>query len=254
MLGLLLPGVREVRAALAAGTLLLLSAYLLLYEPADTVVAGDRVSPALRSLYDTLGRGGLLVAAAVAAYVVGAVVMRAVTRRLRLFHAAFVDRVADPGYLDAPRKPWPTHLLSPLSRPAMRRVRSLCEQRGVQFEAVLADIVLSGGKRLLGTNRDLYGDYDRLLSEGELRLAVSGPSVLLAVAVALQVPAPWPVEAGGVALTVLMAAALVSDALSSLRDAYSMYAHLVTDGVVATPTLDAGPARPGATPPPADED
>ena len=243
-----MPGVREVRAPLAAGTLLLVSAYLLLYDSADTVVTGDRVSPGLLSLYDTLGRTGLLVAAAIGAYVVGTVVTGLVTRRLRLFHARAVARVADEAYLEVRRKPRLLALYSPFSRPALRRVRSLCDERGVSFDRVLAEIVLSGGKRLLGTNRDLYGDYDRFLSEAEFRLSVSAPSVLLAVAVALQVPAAWPVEVGAVALTVLMAGVLVSDGLAALREAYSMYAHLVTDGVVATPTLDVGP---GAAPPPA---
>lgn len=249
-----MPGVREVRAPLTAGTLLLVSAYLLLYDSADTVVAGDRVSPGLQSLYDTLGRTGLLIAAAIGAYVLGTVVTGLVTRRLRLFHAHVTAQVADPHYLAVRRKPRLLAFYSPFSRPALRRVRSLCEQRGVPFEAVLAEIVLSGGKRLLGTNRDLYGDYDRFLSEAEFRLAVSAPSLLLAVTVALQVPAAWPVEVGAVALTGLMAAVLVSDALAALREAYSMYAHLVTDGVVATPTLDAGPGAGADTPPSPTED
>lgn len=249
-----MPGVREVRAPLTAGTLLLVSAYLLLYDSADTVVAGDRVSPGLQSLYDTLGRTGLLIAAAIGAYVLGAVATGLVTRRLRLFHARTVARVADAHYLEVRRKPRLLASYSPFSRPALRRVRRLCQERGVPFEAVLAEIVLSGGKRLLGTNRDLYGDYDRFLSEAEFRLAVSAPSVLLAVAVALQVPAAWPVEAGAVVLTGLMAGVLVTDALAALREAYSMYAHLVTDGVVATPTLDAGPGADAPPSPTEDEE
>jgi hypothetical protein len=244
-----MPGVREVRAPLASGTLLLVSAYLLLYDSADAVFAGDRVSPGLRSVYDALGKTGLLIAGAIGAYVVGTVVTGLVVRRLRLFHTAAVARVADPAYLDARRKPRLLALCSPFSRPALRRVRHLCGQRSVPFETVLAEIVLSGGKRLLGTNRDLYGDYDRFLSEAEFRLGVSAPSVLLAVAVALQVPAAWSVEVAAVGLTVLVAGVLVSDALAALRQAYSMYAHLVTDGLLSTPTLDAGPGAPAPTNP-----
>jgi hypothetical protein len=250
VLGILVPGVREVRAPLAAGTLLLVSAYLLLYDSADAVFAGGNVSPGLRSVYDTLGRTGLLAAGAVGAYLVGSVLTGFLTRSLRLAHAVVVPRLVDPSYLDVPRKPRALALYAPFSRASLRRVCHLSETHGVPADAVLAEVVLSGGKRLLGRNRDLYGDYDRFQSEAELRLAVAAPAVLLAVAVALQVPAAAGVEVGAVALVAAIGVALVRDALTIQRDAHSMYAHLVADGVISTPTLDA--AHHGDPPPPVD--
>jgi hypothetical protein len=244
VLGLLIPGVREVRAPLVAGTLLLVSAYLLLYDSASSVFAERRVSPALQSVYDDLGHTGLLIAGAIVAYLVGTVVTRLVSGRMRLRQAALVPRVAAPAYLAAARKPRLLAFQAPFSRPAVGRIRRLCEQRAIPAEIVLAEIVLSGGKRLLAANRDLYAEYDRMQSEAELRLAVVPPALLLAVAVALQVPAAFAVEVGSLALVAIVAGLVIGDAQALLRNANSMYAHMVADGVVSTPSLDPGSPTP----------
>jgi hypothetical protein len=221
-----------------AGTLLLISAYLLLYDSADTVVAGDRISPGLQSVYDTLGRTGMLVAAGIVAYLVGTVVTRVLTRWMRLRQAALVPRYATDEYRNAPRKPRMMALQAPFSRPALARVFTMCEELHRPAETVLAEIVLSGGKRLLVANRDLYAHYDRLQAEAELRLAVVPPALLLAVAVALQVPAAIGIEIGAVALVAAISLMVLGDAQAILCEANSMYAHMVVDGVVSTPTLD----------------
>ncbi len=241
MLGIVLPGIREIRAPLAAGTLLLISAYLLLYDSAHTVVAGDRISPALQSVYDALGRTGLLVAAAVAAYLVGTVVTRTLSRSTRLRQVALVPHITTGTYRTATRKPRLLAWQAPFSRPSLARVVRLCEERKLPTETVLAEIVLSGGKRLLVANRDLYADYDRLQAEAELRLAIVPPALLLAVAMTLQVPAALSVEIGAVALVAVIGVMVLGDAQAILRDAHSMYAHMVADGVVSTPTLDRDP-------------
>jgi hypothetical protein len=228
------------RAPLTAGTLLLVSAYLLLYDSADTVVAGDRISPGLQSVYDTLGRGGMLIAGGIVAYLLGTVVTRSLTRSMRLRQAALVPRVAAPEYRDARRKPRRLALQAPFSRPALARVFRLCEERDLPAETVLAEIVLSGGKRLLVANRDLYAHYDRLQAEAELRLAIVPPALLLAVAVTLQVPAALGVEIAAVAFVAAISVMVLGDAQAILCEANSMYAHMVADGLVSTPTLDPG--------------
>lgn len=238
MLGILIPGVREVRAPLAAGTLLLVSAYLLLFDSASSVFTGDEVSPGLRSIYDLLGKTGLLLAGAIAAYLVGTVITRLTNQRMRLRQLALVPRIAAADYRTVERKPRRLAVQAPFSRPSLRRIYRLCEQRDVPAEMVLGEIVLSGGKRLLAVNRDLYADYDRFQSEAEFRLAVVPPALLLAVAVALQVPALLVVEVGAVALVAVLGGFVFLDALAIQRDANSMYAHTVADGVVSTPSLD----------------
>lgn len=246
MLGILIPGVREVRAPLVAGTLLLVSAYLLLFDSADSVFAENRVSPGLQSMYDLLGRTGLLVAGAIVAYLVGTVLTRLVTRRVRQRQVALVPKVAASSYLTAPTKPRLLAFQAPFSRPSLTRICRLCQQRDVPAETVLGEIVLSGGKRLLAANRDLYSDYDRLQAEAEFRVAVVPPALLLSVAIALQVPAHPVVEMGAVLLVGVVCTFVVGDALAILREANSMYAHMVVDGVVSTPTLDPGAPRPSA--------
>jgi hypothetical protein len=239
VLGILLPGVREIRASLVAGTLLLASAYLLLFDSADSVFAHDSVSPGLRSIYDLFGRTGLLVAGGVGAYLVGTVLSRLMNRRVRLWQVDLVPRIVASSYLSAPTKPRLLAVRAPFSRPSLARIVRLCQARGVPAGTVLGEIVLSGGKRLLAANRDLYSDYDRLQSEAEFRLAIVLPALLLAITVALQVPGSLVVEVGAIALACTMGASVVGDALAILRESHSMYAHMVADGVISTPTLDA---------------
>lgn len=246
MLGILIPGVREVRAPLVAGTLMLVSAYLLLFDSADSVFAEDQVSPGLQSIYDVLGSNGLLVAGAVAAYLLGTVVTRLVSRRMQGVQLALVPKVASADYRTATKKPRLLAFCAPFSRPSLARVCGLCERQAVSAEAVLGEIVVSGGKRLLVVNRDLYSDYDRYQSEAEFRLAVIGPVLLLSVAVALQVPALFAVELGAVVLVHVLCFFIVGDALAIIRQANSMYAHAVVDGVVSTPTLDTDTTAPPA--------
>lgn len=238
VLGVLIPGVREVRAPLVAGALLLVSAYLLLFNSADSVLAESAVSPGLQSLYDALGRNGLLAAAAIVAYLVGTVFTRLTNSAMRTITLTLVPRVAAQAELpDAMRPRW-LHLCRPFSRPSIRRIIPMCAAKGCGIEAVLADIIVSGGKRLLSANRDLYMEYDRLRSEAELRLAVVLPAQLLAIVVALQVPANLLAEVASVAVVWVLTALVFADALALTRNANSMYAHAVADRVVTTPSLD----------------
>lgn len=240
LLGILLPGVRELRAPLVAGTMLLVSAYLLLFDSADSVFAERRVSPGLRSVYNLLGRTGILVAGAIVAYLVGTVLTRLIIRRVRQRHISIVSRIATPSYLTAPTKPRLLAFQAPFSRPSLRRICRLCQERDLPAEVVLGEIVLSGGKRLLATNRDLYADYDRLQSEAEFRLVLVPPALLLTAATALQIPAHLAAEIGVFSLVTAVGFFVVGDAFAILREANSMYAHQVADGVVSTPTLDPG--------------
>lgn len=242
MLGTLLPGLRDVRAPLAAGALLLLSGYLLLFDSATSVFEEDSVSPALRSVYDLLGRTGLLMAAGVTAYLVGTVLTRFVMLRMRMRDVGLVPGLVAESYLsvDRKQKPRAQAFQAPFSRPALRRISTLCDERGVSAETVLGEIVLSGGKRLLVKNRDLYVDYDRLQSEAEFRFALLLPALLLSVAMVLQVPATVVVEVGAVVLVTTICFFVVGDAFAIRREANSMYAHMVADGLVSTPSLDAG--------------
>jgi hypothetical protein len=238
VLGVLIPGLREVRAPLLAGALLLAAAYLLLFDAADDVLAEPEVSDGLQSLYDLLGRNGFLAAAAIVAYLLGTVFTRLMTASMRTFTLALVPRIASAEFVRTGGSRW-LHFFRPFSRPSVRRILPLCEQNQCQAEDVLTDIVVSGGKRLLANARDLYIEYDRLRAEAELRLAVVAPALLLAVVVTLQVPATLATEAVAIVVVWAIAVLVLVDAVALTRHANSMYAHAVADGVVTTPTLDA---------------
>lgn len=252
MLGVLIPGLREVRAPLLAGGLLLAAVYLVLFDSAGDVLGESEVSDSLQSLYDLLGRNGLLAGAAVVAYLVGTVFTRLMTLAMRSFTFRLVPRVAEPAFVQAAApRPRLLHFCRPFSRPSIRRILPLCEQRQCRAEDVLTDIIASGGKRLLSTHRDLYMEYDRLGSEADLRLAVVFPALVLAVVVAFQVPATLATEVIALAVVGLIALLVLVDAMTLTRHANSMYAHAVADGLITTPTLDAPGGAPAAA---SDED
>jgi hypothetical protein len=243
VLGVLLPGVRDVRAPLVAGALLLVAAYLLLFDSADSVVTSSEVSPGLESLYELLGRNGLLAAAALVAYLVGTVFTRLMTSMMRGFTLSLVPRVATVEFMEKAGPRW-LHFCRPFSRPSIRRITPLCRTTGCDTAEVLTDIVVSGGKRLLSADKDLYMEYDRLRSEADLRVAVVAPALLLAVVVAFQVPANALTEVASIGLVAVLAGVIFADALALNRHAHSMYAHAVADRVISTPSLDeAGPTN-----------
>lgn len=110
MLASILPGLREIRAPLAAGYLWLVTAWLLLHDRVDTGTDAPGAVEALQELRDAIGVGGVAAAATFVAYLLGAlweplsagvaealwVVRRRVSsRRARLRmvkpHAAYLD-------------------------------------------------------------------------------------------------------------------------------------------------------------------
>ena len=147
--GILIPGVREVRAPLVVGRCCWVGVPAAVRLLVDSVFAENLVSPGLQSIYDLLGRAGMLVAGAIVVYLVGTVLTRLVTRRMRQRQVALAPRITASSYLTAPTKPrlLPFRHHSPARH--SRRICRLCQQRDVPAQVVLGEIVLSGGKRLL---------------------------------------------------------------------------------------------------------
>jgi hypothetical protein len=100
------------------------------------------------------------------------------------------------------------------------------------------DIIYAGGKRLLVARPELFAEYDRAQSEAELRDGLILPLPLLTLALALNTrlsvvtAAVWIVGLG-VLMRSLWLQARYHD-----RDAWSINAHAIADGVVTTQTLD----------------
>lgn len=103
---------------------------------------------------------------------------------------------------------------------------------------VTRDILYGGGKRLLVANRDLCGEYDRLRSEAEFCDAVVVPGSLLLLLVLMNLQFSPYVEVLVFGGAVVLFAFLFHAARALDREALSMYAHAVADGVVSTQTLD----------------
>lgn len=114
-----------------------------------------------------------------------------------------------------------------------------CSSDRELLTAVCEEIVKSRRERLLVKNRDLYVEYDRTLSEVDLRAALLLPGVLLLIGLELNLAWPtWAKVIMGVAVVgILVAVLLHSRMLEKLG--HSMYAHAVADRLVSTPALDA---------------
>ena len=257
MLTSLLPGVRDVKAPLAAGALLLASCYVVLHDQVTRLDRPGRLSDGVQSLVDRIGGRGWLALGAVVAYLVGAAYMSLHRSVLRQVAAGMTATVTSSPYLYERRQARWESVMAPFSRPSMRRVgllRSEAHDEGLAH-AVAIDIIFGGGKRLLVANPDLHGEYDRLVSEAEFRDAVLLPSFLLLGVVLANVDASLSMEAVTTVVVALLGVVLFAQARALDREARSMYAHAVADGVVSTAALDqvdGSTTRTGPRPAPAE--
>lgn len=238
MLSTLLPGLRAVRSPLAAGWLILGVAVVAFTGPAKRVTTGD-LGDGYKALDDLLGRAGWIVVASVGAYLLGAAYISLHERLVRHMNTKIVGAVVRSDYLDRDQKLW-EKVLMPFSRPSLRRLGRThsSERDSEEARLVCLDILFGGGVRLLLANRDSWMEYDRLRAESEFRDAVAIPLAVLVTALAIEssvdvaVGLLAVVAAGGFAVALFCAARRLE------REAYSMHAHLVADGVVSTASLD----------------
>lgn len=238
MLSALLPGLRNVRSPLSAGVLILAGLYVLAGGWAETRFY-DEFGGGFRSLEHELGRTEWTVVLAVAAYLLGALYLRIIEAVLRNLSNRLVAWMVLDGYLTRRQKVWES-ILAPFSRPSLGRLgrHGLAERDPEQARRVCRDIIYGGGKRLLIAHNEAWQEWDRLRSEAEFRDAIAVPLVFLALAITVDSHMPAPRAAALVALALAAGAALFAAARREQREASSMHAHLVADGVVSTATLD----------------
>jgi hypothetical protein len=236
----LLPGLRDLRAPLVAGAILLSTLYLLLQGPVVRTYAEGRAGSSIEHLVENVGRSGWLVVASVTAYLLGSIFISARTVVSNRLIIRYVPLVTSRAYL---YDRGPTRLersLAPFSRPSLRRLGLL---KGDTYdpqmaERVCVEIIFGAGKRLLVANELLYGEYDKLRAEAEFRDAVAVPIVPLAIACVLSLHVSLFVELVVVTATVVVALVLALQARFLDRQAFSTYAHAVADGLVSTALLD----------------
>jgi hypothetical protein len=240
VLASLLPGLRDLRNPLTAGLLLLATLYVLLASSVERVHEQARIGDGLQSLSDRLGERGWTVIAAVVAYLLGSIYLTVSRRWLRNLALRQLPRLTTETSVDDD-KPSPLEVLrAPFSRTSVRRLGLL---RGDHYDRVTAqnvcvEILFSGGHRLLGVNKDLYDQYDRLKAEAEFRDAVAAPALLFVVVALFDLRLGLAGEGTIVVLASIASYLLFSQARRLDREANSMYAHSIADGLISSPYLD----------------
>jgi hypothetical protein len=225
MLTNLLPGLRELRAPLAAGYLWLVCGWLIFH---DLLTGQSKLVHDVAPLVNWAGRPALAVAITFGAYLVGILSEAATTWLLQLVAKSEPSGlpIGDEGYnhlkelavsildaritsdeesrlalLSSPRTNEIAGLLDPRV-PAEQRWRLMFDRIDVfAYIASLAGDLALVPSRLIGQNNELYGMYDRLNAEAQFRAAVTVPA---AVAFAtLGVTESWVFFAGMVLAPVL---------------------------------------------------
>jgi hypothetical protein len=209
MLASLLPGLRSLRAPLAAGYIWLLSAWLL----ADDLPPREEATGLVRRLYELEGvvsEIGTVVALSFVAYLIGSVSETISSTLLRSLRRITVGNPAQHSYHQFIRRElrrWgerdkPVELSLEESEELAQGLTT------EEFGAIRA--------RLMAEQSALYGEYDRLRSEAEFRVAIVLPLVSLILGLGSLVHPAWGFAIIPLGLLVFQAAILQGEADQAL--------------------------------------
>jgi hypothetical protein len=272
VLGSLLPGVREVRAPLAAGYTWLLVVWLLYGSDASQHPTG--VALDLRRLHDTVSTAGAAVALGFVAYMIGVFSIAAtsvlagwLTKWLRPLVTARMRRVdpsvpAQPPWWFADYAPRTAAALDTMVDPQLDETSAALERSGGDdrrpvyeqladlvepiarrpaegriYQAVkeaVADEFEQMGRQLIGREPELFGEYDRLRAEAELRASLVVPGIGLGTTLMWIGGGGW--RAVGAAV-IIGAVLLVLLAKSRTHDAVDVVVSALRNGRVDSPML-----------------
>ncbi|MFI1169083.1 hypothetical protein ACH4UM_37340 [Streptomyces sp. NPDC020801] len=201
MLTNLLPGLRDVRAPLAAGCIWLLTLWLILEDRLPTRQQARGIWASLYRLGGLVGAGGVFAAGAFLAYLVGAVLsVRVVT--VNAHKAPRTWRFWESGTLPPPVSRLALNDLVAFLQehgtllPSDPQASMNAERRRGQRQVVdLAVRAILGETRQLRTklllaNSELFNEYDRAVAEAEFRKNVAFASVGLTAALGW-LHSPW---------------------------------------------------------------
>jgi glycosyltransferase involved in cell wall biosynthesis len=236
----LLPGLRELRAPLAAGYVWLLAGWIALEPHVDS--DDSRVFSSLLELGDVASAIGLGVATSFAAYLVGLLSIGSLTPLLRRLR---------PGLAPKSEVAARNHVTSTLQRIDGRvtgtatSLRQLVAEETPESGGTLVDRVYEAvvnefdliRTRLLDKKPDLFSDADRHRAEAEFRLGVAPAVAILAVAVLVASFGDWIAFVAAGAL-VVAALGLAWHGLEATRAAGDVLVLVLTDGHVQSPTLE----------------
>ncbi|MFD7097611.1 hypothetical protein [Streptomyces xanthophaeus] len=264
MLASLLPGIRELRTPLATGYLYLLA---LLLVVGDSIPTRAQAHEPLSLLYDVvewMGKPAALAASTFVAYLLGSVlevhattVIRGlwiVRRKYWLPDRRKLDHVLEteagrsqwmdlPG--DRPRDYPYLQLMAAqeaLTKPAVDALAMYCGDRlelpvrsSRTFAEALAPLIGDLPQlrtRVHAASKDLFGDYDRVAAEADLKVNVGAAAIVLSVLAAIRVEPWWALVCGPMLL-------LIYRGLSLARQANDVLVQAIVTEVVQSPRFDA---------------
>lgn len=245
MLTSLLPGIRELRTPLASGYLWLLNAWVIFgeYVPRHQPTAGPIAG--LWDLFSYAGKGALFAATTFIAYLVGS------------FLEVNPQRMWEYGG----RPEWLSRLRDLLRRgDVLSRLRVIpfsvqAERDLVAFSKEDLGVIVEGqaaatdmmkrvmyeerqlATRLQAQNFDLFGRYDRLLSESSFRLNIAPPLVLLLILIVWLSPLTLIASLMLTALCLGYGALLFSQAVARAVQSRDVIAQALVVGVLESKSL-----------------
>jgi hypothetical protein len=277
VLASLLPGLRDLRAPFVSGVLILVSVALLAGGVVDDVTQRDSQSDRLGELVSWIGRPGVVAAASMAAYLVGSLAVTLVREATAYYNRTSIEDLGDAsavrpqlGDIDSDPDPVtgatpPPWMVEPMvvvlrefesETSRLRRgfrlslfrydalvsfARSLSERRlldRVDIESILTELLDSGPRRLRVANADLHADFDRLVSEAELRDVLLLPLPLTTIALLTNLALPVATEVLVLIAVAGLVLALFAQARRHDRDAHSLLLSVLSDHTISTATLD----------------
>jgi hypothetical protein len=273
VLAQILPGIRHVRAPLIAGYILFAAVWLIADERFPTGDFARSEYPGFYSLEDFVGPLGVAAAVSVAAYLLGSLTFKASSALRRFVRDYLVDRfhhterppevgdsmlelVGQEGAdLDTESHEWglfcgrlqmanqdAENMPEEGCREAAADDRSL-NREGVDWTVVSVvrdvrkhtdDVAMN----LLVTEHSAFAEYDRYRAEAELREAIAGPGMLLAVAIILNIDAPVGLKLVVLVIVVGLLTLLYIEGRQSGRLARKLLMRAVSQGIVDTRTLE----------------
>lgn len=223
MIASILPGVREVRVPISVGYLYLISAMLLYLNTRPTPFNFDAAIRIVDAIGGA-GSAGLLTASSFAAYLLGAVLTRDVEKS-RYIVSGPLQRLLG---MQA----------SSSNEVQAAYARLMEEARASGSRSAAPEDDWPGGdgvdlrSRLLESNVEVFGEYDRAQAEAAFRANIPFPLALLIVTLACVARSGW------ILVLLVVPLLLFRDAARRLDSAYSVLALAVLNGTVHHPDVD----------------
>lgn len=247
----LLPGLREVRAPLAAGYALAAAVWIFFHDGIRQTADSNGSLTATREMLQLVGTPGRAVAASFCLYLVGtllvsfsnylfqistAPVERSESRLRHRFEHLALTRDSETQLLVEQLREMAVSLEASASAavpdPPVATAEDIADQLEIECKGIWLDA------RLLIASERIYDEVTRLRSEAELRAAVLLPGALLAVAIATDIHWGFLAECALVAGVGVVLTALMIQASRIRTTARRLVMRAVVDNVVTTPTID----------------